>query len=65
MGLPTPCTHVVLNDKEWEVFRCKVDGGIVIQTQSSLAAHAGHRLANPVILTNEELIQLESELLNG
>lgn len=36
------------------VFRCRVDGELVFQTQTSLARHAGHLMHKPVKLSDIE-----------
>jgi hypothetical protein len=42
-----------------EVYRCDADGGVVVPTrQSSLSAHAGHRLRQPVLLRPHEVALL-------
>ena len=52
----TPFTYVQLFDQEpIQIHRCEADGGIVTDSQESLSLHAGHKVRQPVILTEAEL----------
>jgi hypothetical protein len=37
-----------------EVHRCEADGALVTKSPTSLSRHVGHRVRQPVILTEEE-----------
>ena len=39
-----------------EVHRCEADGGLVTNSQAFLKQHAGHRVKQPVYLTESELL---------
>lgn len=41
-----------------DVYRCRADGELVFNTQTSLARHAGHDMKTPLVLTD-----LEKEIL--
>ena len=67
MPLPLPCSHLIIDDVEVELFRCDVDGGLVIalqgyDSQALFQAHAGHKLNQPVILKDGEIEQVIDEL---
>ena len=57
----------MIDDLEVELFRCDVDGGIVIKAKGYdsspvFSAHCGHRLNQPVILTEQEIEDIIDEL---
>jgi hypothetical protein len=55
----TPFSEIQINDQApMQIMRCVADGGIVLDTQSSLMRHAGHRMRQPVILTKQELMDI-------
>lgn len=69
MALPLPISHLIIDGKEVEVFRCDTDGGLVINTQNfgynsqaSFRAHGGHKLKQPVILREGEIQDVLDEL---
>lgn len=69
MALPSPISHLIIDGKEVEVFRCDTDGGIVIRSadfsydaQASFRAHGGHKLKQPVILRTGEIQDVLDEL---
>lgn len=67
MALPSPITHVIIDGKEVEVFRCDTDGGLVIRSfeydsQALFKAHGGHKLKQPVILKEGEMQEIFDEL---
>ena len=55
----TPFTEIkVLDNPPVQIMRCNADGAVVLDTQSSLQRHAGHRMSQPVILSKQELIDI-------
>lgn len=66
--IPTPCSRVLVDGKELEIFRCQADGGLVFNHQDLLRLHPGHRFSSPVLLKEnelEELSQMYEEVVNG
>lgn len=51
--------------KAFKIARCKTDGGLVTEAQSSLFIHAGHSLTDPVILTNLEWLFIKIGIIYG
>lgn len=69
MALPSPISHLIIDGKEVEVFRCETDGGLVIRSndfcydsQARYKEHAGHSLKQPVILRDGEIQDVLDEL---
>ena len=67
MPLPLPCSHLMIDDVEVELFRCDTDGGLVISSkgydsQALLQAHGGHKMLQPVILRDGEIEEILDEL---
>lgn len=69
MALPLPLSHLIIDGKEVELFRCDTDGGIVIcsrdfdyDSQASFRAHSGHKLKQPVVLKDGEMQEILDEL---
>ena len=56
--IPKPCSRVLIDGKELEIFRCQADGGLVFQHQDLLRLHPGHRFSSPVILKDGELKEI-------
>lgn len=46
--------------QEFDVYRCKTDGKIVVHTQSCLDLHVGHQISDKVYLTEPEGEELYS-----
>lgn len=70
MPLPLPCSHLMIDDTEVELFRCDLDGGLVIRaegydSQALFQAHGGHKLNQPVVLKDGEIEQIIDELKLG
>lgn len=66
--IPTPCSRVLIDGKELEIFRCQADGGLVFHHQDLLRLHPGHRFSSPVIFKEGELEELENvyrEVMGG
>ena len=52
----TPVTHFQFVGREpFQIHRCEADGGIVTESQESLAAHPGHKIRQPVLLRKNEV----------
>lgn len=69
MALPLPISHLIIDGKEVEVFRCDADGGLVIRSkdfeydsQRLYKEHGGHTLKQPVILKDGEIQDVLDEL---
>ena len=67
MPLPLPCTHLMIDDLEVELYRCHTDGGLVIfakgyDSQALFKAHGKHELRQPVIIKDGEIEQILDEL---
>lgn len=67
MALPLPITHIIVDGKEVEVFRCETDKGLVIRTagydsQALFQAHAGHEIKQPVTLRDGEMQEIFDEI---
>ena len=62
-----PCSRVIFDGTEVEIFRCQADGGLVFQHQDLLCLHPGHRFSSPVIFKEGELEEIGKtyEELNG
>lgn len=58
MTIPQPCSRVLIDGKEVEIFRCMADGGLIFQDQALLRLHPGHRFSSPVMLKEGELEEL-------
>lgn len=69
MALPSPISHLIIDGKEVEVFRCETDNGLVIHSkdfnydsQARYKEHGGHSLKQPVILREGEMQDILDEL---
>lgn len=69
MALPSPISHLIIDGKEVEVFRCDTDDGLVIRSkdfgydsQLRFREHGGHKLKQPVILRDGEIQSILDEL---
>lgn len=70
MALPSPISHLIIDGKEVEVFRCETCmTGLVIRSkdfgydsQARYMEHAGHTLKQPVILRDGEIQDILDEL---
>lgn len=65
MSIPIPCSRVLIDGKELEIFRCRADGGLIFHHQDLLRLHPGHTFSSPVILNEEDekqLIEIYSEI---
>lgn len=58
MVIPIPCSRVLIDNQEVEIFRCEADGGLIFQHQALLRLHPGHRFLTPTILKEGELEQI-------
>jgi len=53
-----PCSRILIDGKELEVFRCRADGGLVFNHQDLLRLHPGHTFSSPIIFKEGELDKL-------
>ena len=58
INIPKPCSALLIDGKEVEIFRCETDGGLVFNHQSLLRHHPGHRFRSPVGLKDGEMEEI-------
>jgi len=59
LELSTPITHFKLfSEQPVQVHRCEADGGIVLDSQSSIQLHLGHKIRQPVLIKRKEVMAL-------